>query len=135
MYKESLFHNNDTASAQNQATCTGLDQLAQNSNPNLLSNCAKDGACTQVTCQAAGALSNYLGSAIFTLDPCSTPPGVRLQLLSTSGPALVDQIITSPTTIRRSFGFVSATITVFVNSTTSTVGILVIRISTDNYNH
>ena len=113
------------ASAQNQATCTGLDQLVQNANPSLLSNCAKDSACTRVTCQAAGTIGSYLGSVIFTLVPCGTPPGVRLQLLQTSGSALIDQIVTSTTTISRSISIATATITVFVNSTTNTVGIMV----------
>jgi hypothetical protein len=127
MIVQSEFHINHTASAQNPATCTGLDQLIQNSNPNLLSNCAKDSACTRVSCSVAGTLSSYLGSAIFTLSsPCGAPPGVRFQLLLTSGSALVDQIITSPTTISRSLsGLATATISVFVNSTTGRVGISV----------
>jgi hypothetical protein len=122
MIVQSEFHNNHTASAQNPATCTGLDQLIQNSNSALLSNCAKDSACTRVSCSVAGTLGSYLGSAIFTLSsPCGAPPGVRFQLLP-----LVDQIITSPTTISRSLsGLATATISVFVNSTTSTVGISV----------
>ena len=119
------------ATAQSQATCTGLDQLSQNINPSLLSNCAKDDDCTRVTCQPAGILRNYVSSAILTLtDPCSTsPPGVRLQLQATSGSALVDETVTSPTTIRRTVGFVTATITVFVNSSASAVGISVNRMS------
>ena len=123
------FYNNHIASAQSPATCTGLDQLIQNSNPSLLSNCSKDSACTRVSCQVAGTLGSYLNSVIFTLSgPCGAPPGVRLQLLPASGSALVDQIVTSPTTISKSVGgFATATINVFVNSTTGTVGILVIR--------
>ena len=126
---------NNIASAQSPATCTGLDQLIQNSNPSLLSNCAKDSACTRVSCQVAGTLiSSYLSSAIFTLSgPCGAPPGVRLQLLPASGSALVDQIVTSPTTISKSVGGIAtATINVFVNSTTGTVGILVIRMQLTN---
>ena len=117
--------NFNLGSAQNQATCTGLDRLAQNANTDLLSNCAKDSGCTQVTCQVAGTLGIYLASVVFTLDPCGTPPGVRMQLLSTSGEAVVDQIITSPTVITRSVSIATVTITVFVNSTANSIGISV----------
>ena len=78
-----------------------------------------------MTCQAAGILSNVLTSAIFTLQPCGTPPGVRIQLLQTGGAALVDQVVTSRTVITRTVSFATATITVSVNSTTNSVGISV----------
>lgn len=122
LYKVSFIIIIHVASAQNPATCTGLDQLIQNSNPNLLSSCAKDSACTRVSCSVTGTLGSYLGSAIFTLSgPCNAQPGIRLQLLP-----LIDQIVTSPTRISHSLsGLATATIDVFVNSTTGTVGISV----------
>ena len=94
----------------------------------MVSDCARDSNCTRVTCQATGRLTAYVSSAIFTLQPmaCGTPQGVRIQLLPSSGEALVDQTITSPTVINRTLGGIAtATMTVFVNSTINTVGISV----------
>lgn len=112
-------------SAQNQETCSGLEQLARNSNSNLLSSCVRDAKCTRVTCQAAGLLSSYIGSVTFTLRPCEAMPGIEMGVFESSGAAIVDQLITSPTTITRRISIASVSIHVFVNSTASSIGISV----------
>lgn len=112
-------------SAQNQETCSGLEQLARNSNSNFLSNCARDTRCTRVTCQAAGLLSSYIGSVTFTLRPCEVMPGIEIAVFESGGAAIVDQQITSPTTITQSISFASVSLYVFVNSTASLIGISV----------
>ena len=120
------------ASAVNQQTCDGLDQLINNTNPDLLSGCARDSNCTKMTCQAAGnlALGNAVSSITFELKPCEMPPGVNLTVLLTAGGALIDQLITSPTQITQSLLSIgSANISVFVNSTSTDLGIAV-RIGT-----
>ena len=112
-------------SAQNQQTCSGLDQLARNSNSNFLSNCARDARCTRVTCQVAGLLSSYIGSVTFTLRPCEVMSGIEMGIYESGGAAIIDQLITSPTRITHSISFASVTIDVFVNSTASSIGISV----------
>ena len=115
----------------NQQTCDGLDQLINNTNPALLSGCARDSNCTKMTCQAAGnlALGNIVGSIIFELKPCEMQPGVNLTVLLTAGGALIDQLIASPTVISRSLGDGSTNISVFVNSTSTNLG-LAVRVNT-----
>ena len=115
----------------NQQTCDGLDQLIQNTNPALLSGCVRDTNCTKMTCQAAGnlALGSIISSIIFELKPCEMQPGVNIMILQTTGGTLIDQLITSPTQITRSLSIASANISVFVNSTSTDLG-LAVRIDT-----
>ena len=108
----------------NLETCQGLEQLAMNANPNFLSNCQRDSACTQVTCEGNGILSGQVDSAVLVLSPCEMPPGVVVKLIQ-GGTALVDQFINSSTIIRHSISLATIEVTVFVNSTSNTVGVLV----------
>ena len=118
------------ASAVNQQTCDGLDQLINNTNPDLLSGCARDSNCTQMTCQPNGDLALAVSSITLELKPCEMQPGVNLTVLQTAGGALIDQLITSPTQITSSLMSIgSANISVFVNSTSTDLGIAV-RIGT-----
>ena len=110
-------------------TCTGLQQLAMNANPELLSDCARDAGCTNVTCEAAGIISTQLDSMIITLELCETPPGVTIELLK-DGRTIINQLITTPTNITQSLGFVTVAAYVFVNSTQNTLGIAVITVNT-----
>lgn len=105
-------------------TCTGLDQLATNANPELLSDCSRDAGCTKVSCNAAGIISTQLDSIIITLELCETPPGVTIELLK-DGSTIINQLITTPTNITQSLGFVTVAAYVFVNSTHNTLGISV----------
>ena len=116
----------------NQQTCDGLDQLINNTNPALLSGCVRDTNCTKMTCQPNGNLATggIVSSIIFELKPCEMPPGVNFTMLQTAGGALIDQLITSPTQITRSLLNIGSTnISVFVNSTSTDLGIAV-RIDT-----
>ena len=79
-------------------TCAGLEQLALNANPRLLSNCARDASCTQVACEAAGTISSQLDSITVTLELCETQPGVTIELLK-DGSAIISRLITTPTNI------------------------------------
>ena len=67
----------------NVETCAGFQQLARNVNPQLLSNCDQNGACTQITCQAMGQLSTEIDAVSIMLDVCknNTAPGVIVELL------------------------------------------------------
>ena len=96
-----------------------------NANPDLLSNCARDTSCTQVTCEAAGIIGSQLDSVTMTLELCETPPGVMIELLK-DGRAIINQLITTPTNVTQSLGFVTVSAYVFVNSTHNTLGISVI---------
>ena len=101
-----------------------MEQLATNANPTYLSNCARDMACTQVSCQGSGVLSGRVESAIVALAPCEMPPGIIVRLVQ-SGTDLVNQLITAPTTILYDAGIATVNIDVFVNSTANSIGILV----------
>ena len=113
-----------SGSAQNQETCAGLEQLARNTNPDLLSNCVRDDLCTQMTCQAAGILNGRLDTVIIMLSPCEMPPGFVVNLVK-DGSAILNQLITASMMITYTSGIATAKINVFVNSTTSFLGILV----------
>ena len=112
--------------ASNFETCMGLEQLAMNTNPSLLSDCVRDDICTQVTCQATGIISGQLDSITIILEPCETPPGVTVELLK-DRTAIINQLITAPTSVTHDLGFAGATVEayVFVNSTPTTIGISV----------
>ena len=113
-------------------TCAGLEQLALNANPVLLSNCARDDRCTQVTCEAAGIISSQLDSMTVTLELCETPPGVTIELLNRDGRAIINQLITTPTNVTQSLNpFVTVSAYVFVNSTVThdALGIAVILLT------
>ena len=105
-------------------TCTGLEQLAMNANPDLLSNCARDDNCTKITCEANGVVSSQLDSLTMTLVLCETPPGVMIELLK-DGRAIISRLITTPTNVTQSLGFATVSAYVFVNSTHNTLGISV----------
>ena len=112
-------------------TCAGLEQLALNANPVLLSNCARDERCTQVTCEAAGIISSQLDSMTVTLELCETPPGVTIELLK-DGRAIINQLITTPTNVTQSLNpFMTVSAYVFVNSTVThdALGIAVILLT------
>ncbi len=109
-------------------TCAGLEKLGTNANPRLLSNCARDTGCTQVTCEAAGIISSQLDSITMTLELCETPPGVTIELLK-DGSAIISRLITTPTNITQALNsFVTVSAYVLVNSTHNTLGISVIYI-------
>ena len=96
-----------------------------NTNPSHLSNCARDAACTQVTCRGNGALGGQIDSAMIALAPCEVPsPGIRVSLVR-SGSVLVNQLITNQTMIPYDAGVATVNVNVFVNSTANSVGILV----------
>ena len=109
-------------------TCAGLEQLALNTNPRLLSNCARDASCTQVACEAAGIISSQLDSITVTLELCETQPGVTIELLK-DGSSIISRLITTPTNITQSLSFVTVSAYVFVNSSRNTLGISVIHAS------
>ena len=122
----------NSVSVDNLETCRGLEQLAMNANPSLLSNCARDSNCTQVTCQPTGLLAGQLDLATIVLSQCEMPPGVVLTLLK-DGNAVVNQLITVPTMITHDAGIATVEANVFVNSTTNSVGILVNISCIQNY--
>ena len=95
-----------------------------NANPSYLSNCARDMACTQVSCQGSGLLSGRVDSAIVALAPCEVPPGITVRLVQ-SGTDLVNQLITASTTITYDAGVATVNVNVFVNGTANSIGILV----------
>ena len=114
-----------TVPVQTVRTCLDLEQLAMNANPSYLSNCARDAACTQVTCQGNGALGGQIDSATIALAPCEVPsPGIVVSLVQ-GGSILVNQLITSQMTIPYDAGVATVNVNVFVNSTAYSVGILV----------
>ena len=114
-----------TVPLQTVRTCLDLEQLAMNVNPSYLSNCARDVACTQVTCQGNGALSGQIDSATITLAPCEVPtPGIVVSLVR-GGSVVVNQLITSQRMITYDAGVATLNVNVFVNSTANSVGILV----------
>ena len=59
---------------------------------------------------------------IIHLEPCETPPGITVQLLKDES-VLINELVTSPTTIIRTLGIATVEAFVFVNSTGSTIGI------------
>ena len=96
-----------------------------NANPSYLSNCARDAACTQVTCQGNGALGGQIDSATIALAPCEVPsPGIVVSLVQ-GGSIVLNQLITNQTTITYDAGIATVNVDVFVNSTANSVGILV----------
>ena len=103
--------------------CAGLEQLAMNTNPNFLSYCARDELCTRVTCRILGFLLDRLRLFSIILKPCETPPGIILEL-SVAGHT-TNQLINNPTTITQNRSMVIVETYVFVNSTSSTIGISV----------
>ena len=113
-----------TVPLQTTGTCSDLDQLAMNTNPNYLSNCARDSSCTQVTCQGSGILSGQVDSSTIALSPCEVPPGIVVSL-ARSGTTLVNELITAQRTITYNAGLATVNVNVFVNSTTNSIGILV----------
>ena len=108
----------------NTETCRGLEQLAANTNPNYLSNCARDRDCTQVMCSGSGLLSGQVDSAIITLSPCLTMPGIIVKLLK-DGTAVINEQVTGPFRISHNVDFATVGVNLFVNSSSSTIGILV----------
>ena len=96
-----------------------------NANPSYLSNCARDMACTKVTCQGSGVLSGRIDSAAITLLPCKMPaPGITVSLVQ-GGTTVVSRMITGHMTITYDAGIATVNVEVFINSTTDSVGILV----------
>ena len=96
-----------------------------NANPNYLSNCARDMACTKVTCQGSGVFSGRIDSAAIILLPCKVPaPGITVSLIQ-GGTAVVSRTITGHMTITYDAGIATVNVEVFINSTTDSIGILV----------
>lgn len=95
-----------------------------NTNPSYLSNCARDMACTRVTCQGSGVLSGRIESATITLSPCEVSPGIMVSLVQ-GGTAVVSQLITGHKIITYNAGVGTVNVNVFVNGTTDSLGILV----------
>ncbi len=106
-------------------TCLDLEQLAMNANPSYLSNCARDAACTQVTCQGNGLLSGRIDSATIALAPCEVPmPGIVVSLVQ-GGSVVVNQLIMGQMMITHDADIATVNVNVFVNSTANSIGILV----------
>ena len=111
----------------NVETCAGFDRLAMNVNPQLLSNCGQNNACTQITCQAMGQLSIEVDAVSIMLDICknNTAPGVFFELLRDER-AVFNQRITSSTKINYSkVGTATIEAAIFLNSTNNSIGISV----------
>lgn len=107
-------------------TCTGLQHLAMNTNPELLTDCTRDEACSMLTCQAAGIIASQLDTLALILKQCESPPGVTVQITAKDGKAIVDQLVTKPTNISQTLASIArADAHVFVNSTDKTIGIAV----------
>ena len=114
-----------TVPLQTTRTCLDLEQLAMNANPSYLSNCARDMACTQVTCQGSGILSGRVDSAMIALAPCEVPtPGITVSLVK-SGSVILSRLILGQMTITYNAGPATVNVNVFVNSTADSIGILV----------
>ena len=105
-------------------TCTDLEVMAMNTNPDLLSDCESDDLCSQMTCQTAGVITSQLDSVIIHLEPCETPPGITIRLLK-DHEVIINELVTSPTTITHNLGIATVEAYVFVNSSDSTIGISV----------
>jgi hypothetical protein len=114
-----------TVPLQTARTCLDLEQLALNANPSYLSNCARDTACTQVTCQGNGLFSGQIDSATIALAPCGVPtPGIVVSLVR-GGSVLVNQTIMGQMMITHNVDIATVNVNVFVNSTANSIGILV----------
>ena len=74
-------------SAQNQNVCFDLEDMIRRANPSVLTNCARDAECTQVSCETIGTAASVFTSIEIGLAPCPTPPEVIIQLYR--GEALV----------------------------------------------
>ena len=116
-------------SIQNQDTCD-LDQIANNVNPGLLRSCNRDVNCTQLTCLTDGILKNS-SSFKLTVESCSTPPGIRIELVDDDGNVSVNQLVTEPMVVTDNSSDVIFIVTVlfdfavFFDSTTSSINITV----------
>ena len=65
---------------------------------------------------------------MLTLRPCGMSPGVEIRITS-GGEAIINQFVTSPTTIRRTLVFVTVSIPVSVSSSGTSL-----RVSVDTGN-
>ena len=83
-----------------------------------------------MTCSGSGLLSGQVDSATITLSPCLTTPGIIVKLLK-DGTAVINEQITGPFRISHNVGFATVGVNLFVNSSSSTIGILV-RVSNNN---
>ena len=81
------------AAASNLQTCA-LDQMANNVNPDWLTNCTRNPNCTQLTCRAEGVLENFFSSITFTDMSCLTLPGVRMVFMLANGRVATDTLVT-----------------------------------------
>lgn len=106
-----------TSVSGSEESCVGLAKLALNVNPNLLSQCSSDEDCTQVSCQANGALDTRFSSVTFMLAPCGRRPGINVDLVQSNGRRIPTQLITSPTVLHLG----DITIRVSVNGTMNSV--------------
>ena len=105
-------------------TCAGLEQLAKNTNPRLISKCISNDICSKIICQTSDDISNYLDTVALSLEPCKFPRGVTFELLK-DGQSLFSQLITMPTKISQTIGSATIEALVFVNTTCSILGISV----------
>ena len=105
-------------------SCTGLELMAMNTNPDLLSDCERDDPCSRMTCQTAGVITSQLDSVIIHLEPCEAPPGITIQLVK-DNEVIINELITSPTIVTHNLGIATVEAHVFVNSTDSSIGISV----------
>ena len=70
--------------------------MANNVNPDWLTNCIRNPNCTQLTCQADGELENFFRNVTFTDMSCLTLPGVRMVFMLDDGRVGTDVLITEP---------------------------------------
>ena len=107
----------NSVSGQSEESCAGLAKLALNVNPKLLSQCSSDEECSQVSCQADGALDTLFSSVTFMIAPCGRQPGIKVGLIQSNGRRIPTQLITIPTVIHLG----DVTMTVSVSGTMNSV--------------
>ena len=103
-------------------TCAGLEDLAMNINPSYLADCSRDDICSQVSCEAADGLG--LDSVTFSLEICDGQTGITIELRK-DGSSIFNQLVTASTTVAAAIGNTTLEADVFLNSTSTYIGISV----------
>lgn len=84
--------------------CSDLEALIGHVNPDILTNCARDAGCTQVTCETTGTTANFFTSIEIGLAPCLTPPEVIIQLYREGSVVELGRNPTQITNVHQIFG-------------------------------
>ena len=102
--------------------CSDLEDLIGRVNPAVLTSCARDADCTNVTCETIGTTRNVFTSIGISLSPCRTPPEVIIQIFEGEVPRITArsprQIVVKGVIVLNVFlDFTSASVEVAVSYT------------------